>query len=89
MNGDRKPDLATANPWLLRRICRKHGLRAPQHAGPLHGAELQGTDIAGREADDRARQLPRREDPPLLLEEVQEGPHDLAEAQVRHGAAER
>src|SRR5439155_23058938 len=48
-----------------------------------------GKDAAGREAGDRARQLPRREDPPRLLEDRQEKPRHLGEAQARDGAAER
>ena len=39
LNGDGKPDLATANG-----DCG-HRLRAPQHAGPLHGAGRQGKTL--------------------------------------------
>ena len=83
LNGDGKPDLATANSDAnsVSVLLNKPGLCTVQN--------VLGTDAAGREADDRARQLPRREDPPRLLEEGQEGPRDLAEAEVRSGAAGR
>src|SRR6266545_2513860 len=86
---DRRPERRRqAGPGDRELQPRRHRLRAPEHAGPLHGAGRLGKDAAGREADDRARQLPRRQDPPRLLE-VKEGLRDLGEAQARHGAAER
>ena len=83
LNGDGKRDLVTANrprrPVSV--LLNKPGLCTVQN--------VKAADAAGREADDRARQLPRREDPPRLLEERQEGPRDLAEAEARRGAAGR
>ena len=83
LNGDGKPDLATANHGAntVSVLLNTPGLCTVQN--------VKATDIAGREADDRARQLPRREDPPRLLEDRQERPGDLAEARIRRGAPGR
>ena len=81
LNGDGKPDLATANCLAdtVSVLINRPGLCTVQDVKGRHCRPRSG---------DRARQLPRRDDPPRLLEERQEGPRDLAEAQARHGAAE-
>jgi hypothetical protein len=84
LNGDGKPDLAALNSGLANAVSVVLNTR-----GPLHGAKRSGTEVADREANARARQLPRRQDQPRLLEDGQEEPRDLAEAEVRRGAARR
>jgi FG-GAP-like repeat/PASTA domain len=49
---------------------------------------IAGLVVLGGSLGASALQLPRREDPPCLLDDGQEGPRDLAEARVRHGTAE-
>ena len=67
---------------------QQHRLCLHRLTRALHGAGRRGKEVADRETSDRARQLPRREDPPRLLE-GQAWPCDLAEAEVRRGAAGR
>ena len=68
LNGDGKPDLAaiTAN-------ARSDTVSVLANATGLCGCRTSREDAAGREAHDRAGGLPRREDPPRLLEVSSEG----------------
>src|SRR6266542_1539384 len=79
-----------ANPtWRSRMAWRTPApFSAPQYHRPLHGAEPEGKDAAGRDEGGRARQLPPWQDPPRLLEDRQDRPSDLADAQARQGASE-
>ena len=61
---------------------------AKSNYGVCSVPKVGGKDAAGGEAGARARKLPRGKAPPRLFENGEEGPRDLAEAQVRPGAAE-